>query len=289
MPKGDRAAEVPGLQRRRERAGDVQGPRADREEPAPADRGHDPRGLRHPGATPATSTCAASSAGCRRSSTGPSPRRTRAGLLGRDVAGTGFRFDLYTHLGAGAYICGEETALLSSLEGYRGQPRLKPPFPAVEGLYRCPTIVNNVETLVNVPHILGQGAAWYRQWGTEKSAGTKVFSVSGPVKRPGNYELPLGRAAARADRGALRRDARRPEAEGRDPRRLLGAAAAGQPARHAPGLRVHERRGHVPRLGRRHRHRRADLHGGLALEPDRASTRTSRAASARRAARAPTG
>jgi len=115
-----------------------------------------------------------------------------AGLLGRDVAGTGFRFDLHTHLGAGAYICGEETALLSSLEGYRGQPRLKPPFPAVEGLYRCPTIVNNVETLVNVPHILGQGAAWYRQWGTEKSAGTKVFSVSGPVKRPGNHELPLG-------------------------------------------------------------------------------------------------
>jgi len=115
-----------------------------------------------------------------------------AGLLGRDVAGTGFRFDLHTHLGAGAYICGEETALLSSLEGYRGQPRLKPPFPAVEGLYRCPTIVNNVETLVNIPHILGQGAAWYRQWGTEKSAGTKVFSVSGPVKRPGNYELPLG-------------------------------------------------------------------------------------------------
>jgi NADH-quinone oxidoreductase subunit F len=115
-----------------------------------------------------------------------------AGLLGADVAGTGFRFDLYTHLGAGAYICGEETSLLSSLEGYRGQPRLKPPFPAVEGLYRCPTVVNNVETLVNVPHILAHGAEWYRQWGTEKSAGTKVFSVSGPVRRPGNYELPLG-------------------------------------------------------------------------------------------------
>jgi NADH-quinone oxidoreductase subunit F len=115
-----------------------------------------------------------------------------AGLLGADVAGTGYRFDLHTHLGAGAYICGEETALLSSLEGCRGQPRLKPPFPAVEGLYRCPTIVNNVETLVNVPHILAHGADWYRQWGTAKSAGTKIFSVSGPVKRPGNYELPLG-------------------------------------------------------------------------------------------------
>jgi NADH-quinone oxidoreductase subunit F len=115
-----------------------------------------------------------------------------AGLLGQDAAGSGFRFDLFTHLGAGAYICGEETALLSSLEGYRGQPRLKPPFPAIEGLYRCPTVVNNVETLFNVPHILAHGATWYRQWGTEKSAGTKLFSVSGPVRRPGNYELPLG-------------------------------------------------------------------------------------------------
>ena len=115
-----------------------------------------------------------------------------AGLLGDNVAGSGYRFDVHTHLGAGAYICGEETALLSSLEGYRGQPRLKPPFPAVEGLYACPTVVNNTETLMAVPHILKNGAAWYRQWGTEKSAGTKVFSVSGPVKRPGNYEVPLG-------------------------------------------------------------------------------------------------
>jgi len=115
-----------------------------------------------------------------------------AGMLGDNVAGTGYRFDLHTHLGAGAYICGEETALLSSLEGYRGQPRLKPPFPAVEGLYACPTVVNNTETLMCVPHIIKNGAAWHRQWGTEKSAGTKVFSVSGPVKRPGNYEVPLG-------------------------------------------------------------------------------------------------
>ncbi|MEO5987519.1 MAG: NADH-quinone oxidoreductase subunit NuoF [Candidatus Eisenbacteria bacterium] len=115
-----------------------------------------------------------------------------AGVLGDDVMGSGFGFELHTHLGAGAYICGEETALLSSLEGYRGQPRLKPPFPAVEGLYACPTVVNNVETLMNVPSILKQGAKWYRQWGTEKSAGTKILSVSGPVKRPGNYEVPLG-------------------------------------------------------------------------------------------------
>ena len=115
-----------------------------------------------------------------------------AGLLGKGVAGSGFDFELYTHLGAGAYICGEETALLSSLEGYRGQPRLKPPFPAVEGLYACPTVVNNTETLMNVPHILANGAAWFRQWGTEKSPGTKILSVSGPVVRPGNYEIAMG-------------------------------------------------------------------------------------------------
>ena len=115
-----------------------------------------------------------------------------AGILGDNVMGSGYRFDVHTHLGAGAYICGEETALLSSLEGYRGQPRLKPPFPAVEGLYACPTVVNNTETLMAVPHIVKNGGAWYRQWGTEKSPGTKVFSVSGPVKRPGNYEVPLG-------------------------------------------------------------------------------------------------
>lgn len=115
-----------------------------------------------------------------------------AGVLGDNGMGSGFGFQLHTHLGAGAYICGEETALLSSLEGYRGQPRLKPPFPAVEGLYACPTVVNNVETLMAVPPIMKNGAAWYRQWGTEKSPGTKVLSVSGPVKRPGNYEVPLG-------------------------------------------------------------------------------------------------
>ena len=115
-----------------------------------------------------------------------------AGFLGSSVAGKGWALELYTHLGAGAYICGEETALLTSLEGYRGQPRLKPPFPAVEGLYACPTVVNNVETLMNVPHILRHGAAWFRQWGTEKSPGTKILSVSGPVKRPGNYEIAMG-------------------------------------------------------------------------------------------------
>ncbi len=115
-----------------------------------------------------------------------------AGLLGNNLFGTDFGLQIYTHLGAGAYICGEETALLESLEGKLGQPRLRPPFPPSFGLYGKPTIVNNVETLANVPPIIARGAEWYRQFGTEKSTGTKIFSLSGCINRPGNYELPLG-------------------------------------------------------------------------------------------------
>jgi NADH-quinone oxidoreductase subunit F len=114
------------------------------------------------------------------------------GFLGKNILGTDFSLELNLHLGAGAYICGEETALLSSLEGYMGQPRSRPPFPAVEGLYAKPTVINNVETLANVPPIVLNGADWYRQFGTEKSTGTKIFSLSGRVNKPGNYELPLG-------------------------------------------------------------------------------------------------
>jgi NADH-quinone oxidoreductase subunit F len=116
----------------------------------------------------------------------------RDGLLGEKLFGSEYRLRLYTHLGAGAYICGEETALLESLEGKLGQPRLRPPFPPSFGLYGKPTIVNNVETLANVPLIVERGAAWYRGFGTEKSPGTKVFSLCGNVAKPGNYELPLG-------------------------------------------------------------------------------------------------
>jgi len=115
-----------------------------------------------------------------------------AGLLGDNLFGTGFSLRIYTHLGAGAYICGEETAMLESLEGKLGQPRLRPPFPPSFGLYGKPTIVNNVETLTNVPLIVEKGADWYRSLGTERSPGTKVFSLSGNVMKPGNYELPLG-------------------------------------------------------------------------------------------------
>ena len=114
------------------------------------------------------------------------------GMFGASVLGSGYPLDVVLHRGAGAYICGEETALLSSLEGYRGQPRLRPPFPAVEGLYASPTLINNVETLANVPSIVTRGAEWFAGIGTEKSPGTKIFSVSGKVERPGNYELPMG-------------------------------------------------------------------------------------------------
>ena len=114
------------------------------------------------------------------------------GYLGKNIMETGFNLEIYTHLGAGAYICGEESALLNSLEGGRGEPRMKPPFPAVEGLYAKPTVINNVETLCVVPYVVNEGAEKYAALGTEKSKGTKLVSVSGHVKKPGNYEVVLG-------------------------------------------------------------------------------------------------
>ncbi|MGH3516547.1 MAG: NADH-quinone oxidoreductase subunit NuoF [Haloechinothrix sp.] len=115
-----------------------------------------------------------------------------AGYLGKDILGSGFDLDITVHAGAGAYICGEETALLDSLEGKRGQPRLKPPFPAAAGLYAAPTTVNNVETIATVPYIVNGGVDWFRQMGTEKSPGPKIYSISGQVEKPGQYEAPLG-------------------------------------------------------------------------------------------------
>lgn len=113
-------------------------------------------------------------------------------LVGKNILGSDFSCEVFTHTGAGAYICGEETALLSSLEGYRGHPRMKPPFPAIEGLYACPTVVNNVETLTSVPQIIEMGGEKWKNLGTEKSGGTKLWSVSGHVNKPGVYELPMG-------------------------------------------------------------------------------------------------
>ena len=114
------------------------------------------------------------------------------GFLGKDILGTGFDLDVYVHRGAGAYICGEETALLESLEGKRGNPRLKPPFPASVGLFGCPTVINNVETVSNIPSIVLNGAAWFCKAGLPKDGGTRIFGVSGMVKNPGIYELPMG-------------------------------------------------------------------------------------------------
>ena len=115
-----------------------------------------------------------------------------AGYLGKNIMGSGFDLEVVLHAGAGAYICGEETALLDSLEGRRGQPRLKPPFPAVAGLYASPSCVNNVETIANIPYIVNNGVDWFKSFGTEKSPGFKLFAVSGHVNRPGIYEAPLG-------------------------------------------------------------------------------------------------
>jgi NADH-quinone oxidoreductase subunit F len=116
----------------------------------------------------------------------------QAGYIGKDILGSGYDLDLVVHTGAGAYICGEETALLDSLEGFRGQPRLKPPFPAVAGLYACPTVINNVESIASVPSIVANGAAWFAGMGTQKSKGFGIFSLSGHVTTPGQYEAPLG-------------------------------------------------------------------------------------------------
>ncbi len=115
-----------------------------------------------------------------------------AGHLGTDIHGSGYDLDLVVHAGAGAYICGEETALLDSLEGRRGQPRLRPPFPAIAGLYASPTVINNVESIASVPSIIGNGATWFSSMGTERSKGFGIFSLSGHVTNPGQYEAPLG-------------------------------------------------------------------------------------------------
>ena len=116
----------------------------------------------------------------------------KAGFLGKNILGKGFDLELVLHVGAGAYICGEETALLDSLEGFRGQPRLRPPFPAIAGLYAKPTVVNNVESVASVPSIISNGVAWFTGMGTEKSKGFTLYSLSGHVNNPGQFEAPLG-------------------------------------------------------------------------------------------------
>jgi NADH-quinone oxidoreductase subunit F len=178
-----------------------------------------------------------------------------AGILGTNAMGTGKTVHVYVHKGAGAYICGEETALMNSLEGRRGNPRIKPPFPAVAGLFGQPTTINNVETLVAVPHILNNGAEWYKKFGrpdNPKSTGTKLFSVCGNIQRPGNYEVSMGFPF----KDFLRRPATGAAVQGDHPRRHLGAHPdAGGSRELADGLRRLRRQWHHARLGRRDRDR----------------------------------
>ena len=185
-----------------------------------------------------------------------------AGYLGENILGSGHRVEVVVHRGAGAYICGEETALLDALEGKRGNPRLKPPFPAIQGLYGGPTLINNVETLSNVPHIVANGAEWFKGLGTEQSPGTKVVSVSGCVQRPGNYEVAARDPRPGADLRAGRRPARRTRGQGLVPGRLLGAGPDRGRARPPLQLRGDGRSGLDARLGVDHRRRRLDLDPG---------------------------
>ena len=178
-----------------------------------------------------------------------------AGLLGKNIRGSGIDQDIYTFVGAGAYICGEETALLESLEGKQGKPRFKPPFPASFGLYGAPTTINNTQSVASIPTILRKGAQWFADLGVKGSGGTAIFSMSGHVEKPGNYELPLGIPFPELLEiaGGMRR---RAQAQGRDPRRLLVPRGAGREDDDADdGLR------HGPRGGFGLGHVRHDRHG----------------------------
>ena len=189
-----------------------------------------------------------------------------AGLVGANAAGSGYDFEIYVHRGAGAYICGEETALIESLEGKKGMPRLKPPFPAAVGLYGCPTTVNNVETIAVVPTILRRGGAWFAAMGRPKNSGTKVFCISGHVNKPCNVEEELGiplRELIDTYAGGVR--GRVGQSAGDHPWRVLGAGVAEIDLRHGVDgfrqsarreVRVGDRRGHGD--GQVDRHRESD-------------------------------
>ena len=205
-------------------------------------RGRDHRLLRDPAPRTPSSTSAARWCTCCGGCGTRSPRPTRPGYLGTNILGSGFDLDLIVHAGAGAYICGEETALLDSLEGRRGQPRLRPPFPAVAGLYACPTVVNNVESIASVPSIVRQRRGLVRRrWAPRSPPGFTLFSLSGHVTAPGPVRGAAGHHAARAARPG-RRDAGRPPAEVLDPGRLVDADADRRAPRRAAGLRGGRRR-----------------------------------------------
>ena len=192
-----------------------------------------------------------------------------AGLLGKNILGSGYDLEITVHPGAGAYICGEESALLESLEGKRGYPRLKPPFPAVVGLYGGPTVINNLETVASLPAIVRLGAATYAQYGTEKSKGTRVYCLSGHVERPGNYELPLGTPLR-----TLIEDFGGGVWHGKKLKAIIPGGSSTQlpdagADRHAAGFRVHSGGWLDARLGGRGRSGRGYLHRRRGAAHDR--------------------
>ena len=191
----------------------------------------------------------------------------KAGYLGKNILGSGFDCEVYVHRGAGAYEAGEETALLESLEGKRAQPRFKPPFPAVAGAWGCPTAVNNVETLCNVPLVMTRGAEWFASLGPEKNGGPKLFCVSGHVKNPGVFEAPMKVSLRELIDELRRRHARRPHDEGGHPRRLVGADPDARSDRHPGELRRHREGRVAAGLGGDHGARRHHRHGLAGREP----------------------
>ena len=193
----------------------------------------------------------------------------RAGFLGKNILGSGFDCDVYVHRGAGAYEAGEETALIESLEGKRAQPRIKPPFPAVAGLYQCPTAVNNVETLCNVPLIVLHGPEWFSALGPEKNGGPKLYCISGHVKRPGVYEASMHTTLRELifRRSVRAGHARWPNVQGHHPWRVIGADPDRQGSRHTGQLRPRAEGRLAPRVGRPHRDGRQRLHGVAGDEP----------------------
>jgi NADH:ubiquinone oxidoreductase subunit F (NADH-binding) len=212
----------------------------------------------------------------------------KAGYLGRNVLGSGFDCEVYVHRGAGAYEAGEETALIESLEGKRAQPRIKPPFPAAEGLYGCPTAVNNVETLCNVPAIITRGVEWYTSLGPGENGGPKLFCVSGHVNKPASSNDDA-HDRARVDLRLRRRHPERAAAQGGDSWRIVGADPAAESDRCAGELRRPDEGRHAPRIGRHDRDGRQHVLWCGRRRTSCTSIVTSRAASARPAARAETG
>ena len=160
------------------------------------------------------------------------------GVLGSGIFESPFNFNVDLRIGAGAFVCGEETALMASVEGKRGMPRPRPPFPAESGLWGCPTLINNVETFANVPPIYRNGAEWFAGIGTEKSKGTKVFALAGNIKNTGLIEVPMGTPLRTIVRGDGRRRAGRREDQGRADRRAFRRLHSGAASRHAGGLRI---------------------------------------------------